>query len=373
MQDDIIKFIRRRDYQYIKELGQGACGKTVLLFDDLIEENFVCKKFTPYSEASRQQLFENFVRETKILHQVHHENVVRVFNYYLYPEVLTGYILMEYIDAEDLDDFLSATPELINELFLQAVNGFSYLESRGILHRDIRPQNLLVGAGGILKIIDFGFGKRIQQTDDFDKSVTLNWWCEPPTEFSNATYDFSTEVYFVGKLFERIIQENSLDQFKYMELLGRMCQRDRLKRVHSFAAIQQQVQSDQFLEIDFSEEEVDAYRYFADALQTQITKIESGAKYLDDISRLQTELEGAYRNFMLEEYVPDCSTVARCLVRGEYYRKQTGLPVWKVRNFLHILKSLSPEKKRIVMSNLHTRLDAIPRYDKPVLTDDVPF
>lgn len=373
MQDNLVKFIRRRDYRLVKELGQGACGRTVLLFDDLIDESFVCKKFTPFSESSRQQLFDNFVRETKILHQVHHENVVRVFNYYLYPDILTGYILMEYVEGADIDDFLALSPELINELFLQAASAFSYLESKGILHRDIRPQNLLVASYGQLKVIDFGFGKRVQQTDDFDKSVTLNWWCEPPTEFSSATYDFSTEVYFVGKLFERIIQENGLDQFKYMEILGKMCQRDPVKRVHSFTALLKQVQSDQFLEIDFSEEEIEAYRDFANSLQTQVTKIESGAKYLDDVSRLQAELEDVYRNFMLEEYVPDCATVTRCLIRGEYYRKQEGMPVWAVRNFLHILKALSPEKKRIVMSNLHTRLDAIPRYDKPTFSDDVPF
>jgi len=373
MQDSLIKFIRRRDFQLIKELGQGACGKTVLLFDDLIDESFVCKKFTPFSESSRQQLFDNFVRETKILHQVYHENIVRVFNYFLYPDLLTGYILMEYVAGADIDDFLVSSPELVNELFLQAVSGFNYLESKGILHRDIRPQNILVGNNGQLKIIDFGFGKRVQFPHDFDKSVTLNWWCEPPMEFGGAIYNFSTEVYFVGKLFERIIQENGLDQFKYREILGKMCQRDPNKRINSFSLVLKHVQNNQFFEIDFSEEEVDAYRAFADSIQDQITKIENGAKYIDDVARLQTEIESTYRNFMLEEYVPDCATVTRCLIKGQYYRKATGMPVWAVRDFLHLLKALSPEKKRIVMSNLHTRLDVIPRYDSTPFNEDVPF
>lgn len=372
MNEEIVKFIRRHDYQLVKELGQGACGKTVLLYDDQIDEQFVCKKFTPCYEERRQELFDNFVRETKILHRVYHENVVRIFNYYLYPEVLTGYILMEFIDGTDIEAFLGTSPELINEVFIQAISGFSYLEANGILHRDIRPLNLMVREDGSLKIIDFGFGKQVHEQEDFDKSISLNWWCEPPEEFSKKIYDFATEVYFVGKLFERIIQENWLDDFKYAAILGKMCQRIPNDRISSFSEVERHLQSNRFFEIGFSEDEISCYRVFADALEKQITKVENGAKYQDDIDKFQTGLDSAYRSFMLEEFVPDSSVVAQCIIRGSYYRRQKGLLVWKVRDFLQMLKGLSPEKKRIVTSNLHTRLDAIPRYDE-VMDGEIPF
>ena len=87
--------------------------------------------------------------------------MVRVFNYYLYPEHLTGYILMEHVNGVDIDDHLARNPEQTNDLFLQAVNGFAYLERAGILHRDIRPGNLMVREDGVLKIIDLGFGRRM--------------------------------------------------------------------------------------------------------------------------------------------------------------------------------------------------------------------
>jgi eukaryotic-like serine/threonine-protein kinase len=76
-QDDVISFLRKRDYKFVRELGQGACGRTVLLYDDQIDEHFVCKKYVPFSESQREILFSNFVRELKLLHQVHHANVVR--------------------------------------------------------------------------------------------------------------------------------------------------------------------------------------------------------------------------------------------------------------------------------------------------------
>jgi len=81
----IVTFLRKRDYRFVRELGQGACGKTVLLYDEQIDEHLVCKKYAPYSEDSRQELFSGFVREVKLLHKILHHNVVRVFNYYLYP------------------------------------------------------------------------------------------------------------------------------------------------------------------------------------------------------------------------------------------------------------------------------------------------
>jgi serine/threonine-protein kinase len=78
---DIVRFLRNRDYKLIKELGQGACGKTVLLVDDQIDQYFVCKKYSPYEESEREILFKNFVREIKLLHLLQHDNLVRVFNY----------------------------------------------------------------------------------------------------------------------------------------------------------------------------------------------------------------------------------------------------------------------------------------------------
>ena len=210
----MVTFLRRRDYRMVRELGQGACGKTALLYDQQIEEHFVCKKYVPYSENKRQDLFSRFVSEIKLLHKVHHPNVVRVFNYYLYPEQFSGYILMEYVDGLDINDYLAGNPEHINDIFLQAIAGFGYLEGADILHRDIRPGNLMMSGDGVLKIVDLGFGKKIDRSADFDKSITLNWWCEPPLEFQTARYDFKTEVYFVGKLFQRIIQENRDNVFQ---------------------------------------------------------------------------------------------------------------------------------------------------------------
>ncbi|WP_081426570.1 protein kinase domain-containing protein [Sorangium cellulosum] len=369
---DIVKFLRRRDYKLVRELGQGACGKTVLLHDDQIGENFVCKKYVPYSEAQRQPLFAKFVQEIKLLHQLHHNNVVRVFNYYLYPEHFTGYILMEFIDGSDIDDYVKRFPEQTNELFVQAIDGFAYLERSGILHRDIRPGNVMVRANGTLKIIDMGFGKRVEDSDDFEKSISLNWWCQTPDEFDEKRYDFGTEVYFVGKMFERIIQENNINHFKHMDVLREMCNRSPFSRLRRFSEVETRTKNSQFFEIEFEDEELSAYRNFADSLCRTIIKIESGTKYATDLERIRTQLNDAYRSFMLEANVPDASVVIRCFLDGTYYFKSSGMPVHAVSNFLRLLKSTSDEKARIILANLHTKLDSRPRYSEEE-QQEVPF
>lgn len=371
--NQLVKFLRRRDYKLARELGQGACGQTVLLYDELIDEHLVCKKYVPYSEAHRQELFKNFVREIKLLHQVYHENIVRVFNYYLYPEQFLGFILMEFVDGSCIDDYLANFPELTNELFLQAIRGFSYLERAGILHRDIRPGNIMVRADGTLKIIDLGFGKRIDNSGDFDKSISLNWWCEPPSEFKDSKYDFSTEIYFVGKLFEEVIRINEISHFKYSSLLKSMCEKNPNVRVQNFSEIERRIQSDQFFEIEFSDDEMGTYRAFSQAVVKQFAKIDKSTTYDTDISRILVQLNDAYRSFMLEHYVPNAAVVLRCFVLGRYHYRPNGLPVWVVRDFLKLLKTSTEEKKRIILSNLHTKLDAIPRCEKNEDDDDIPF
>lgn len=374
MEKSIIEFIRKKDFIYVKELGQGACGRTVLLHDDIIEEQFVCKKYQPLYEEDRKLLFKNFVQEIKLLHLVYHLNVVRVFGYYIYPEQYTGYILMEFIDGYDIEEYLREHPEDINEIFLQAVDGFKYLESNNILHRDIRNQNILVKEDGTVKIIDFGFGKQVVYDTDFDKSISLNWWCVPPDEFSNRVYDFKTEIYFAGKLFEKIITENSIEHFKYLDTLNQMCQRNPSRRTQSFFDVNKVIQQNRFFEIEFEYDEKKNYRSFSDNLFQCITKIEHGSKYFDNIEKIQSQIEILYKKCMLEENVPDNTKLIGIFINGTYYyKKQIEFPVYIIKDIINLLRSCSMEKKNIILSNLHTKLDSVQRYEKTVIDDDIPF
>jgi eukaryotic-like serine/threonine-protein kinase len=374
-----IQFLRTRDYVLLEELGRGSCGSTVVLRDEFLQQDFVCKKYSPAEGLDRDELFKNFLREIKLLYELNHPNVVRVFSYHIYPEKITGFIVMERVFGEDIASYLTKNPERINEVFEQTIQGFCHLEINKVLHRDIRDSNLMVGDNGIVKIIDLGFGKRIQQSDDFDKSISLNWWCELPQEFSSSIYDYCTEVYFVGKLFEKIILEKNISTFKHSAILGQMCQKFPKSRMASFSDVEASIAGALFLEIEFTDDERDIYRSFADCVSQSLDSVERG-KHTQDIDHLRISLETAHRKVMLEEYVPDASLVLGAFLTGAYKYRRTGFPVSALRDYLHLLKRSSNERQRILLANLQTRLNSVQKYETKKagsgfddVDDDIPF
>lgn len=374
MENEIIKFIRQKDYKFIKEIGQGGFAKTVLLEDETIDSLFVCKKYAPYYAELQEDFFKNFIQEIKLLHLVSHVNIVRVFNYYLYPEKFTGYILMEYIEGNNIENFLHDRPEAINEIFIQVIEGFRYLESAEILHRDIRPQNILVNFNEKAKIIDFGFGKKAVFSKDFNKSISLNWWCETPNDFSENIYNHSTEIYFVGKLFEKAIVDNDIEVFGYKEILNQMIKFDKKDRIESFNDINRAILNQENVTIDFDKSEKETYRWFADDLVQIFSKIDSDCQYVMDIDRIIGKLENIYKKNLLEEYIQNYVELSSCFVSSAYrYKKNRKIYVSILKDFIDLLKKNPKEKQRIIINNLHNRIDAIERYSYVPPSDDIPF
>lgn len=374
-QDEIIKFTREKSYIFKKYLGRGGCGETVLLYDSIIDGDFVCKKYSPLDDTEESKYYDYFVQEIKVLHLVYHINVVRIFNYYMYPTKRTGYILMEYIKGNVLDGYLRKKPEMLNEVFEQTIEGFTHLQENNILHRDIRPQNIMVTDDGIVKIIDFGFGKKIDALKNFDKSISINWQYEPPKELADGIYNYQTELYFIGSLFKKIIEEINIEHFKYRDILREMLISNLGQRTKTFLEVKGKIANKKFIESDFSYEEKQAYRNFADAIHDIISKIKDSARYFADIEHIQLKLEEIYKNVMLEEYMPKPSSVTSCFINGTYYfNKHSQLEVSILKSFIDLLASSSKDKKGIILNNLHSRLDSIDRETVTISADDdIPF
>ncbi|MFX1736895.1 protein kinase family protein [Paraburkholderia sp. A1RI_3L] len=373
MDNQIVKFVRKKDFVLEKRLGQGATGNTVLLFDSTINERFACKKYAPANPAHADRFFDAFLKEIKLLHLMNHTNVVRVFNYYLFPERKTGYILMEYVDGEDIGFHLLINSDKINNIFSQVISGFSYLEENEILHRDIRESNILVNDKGVVKIIDFGFGKQAQQPKDYANSIFLNWWCPLPNELRQSIYDFRTEVYFVGKLFEKLIADHGIENFEHSQLLERMCAIDPEDRITSFSEVRGVLLQAGFGGVDFSWEEKHVYQEFASALSEIVSSIDKGAKYHADAATLLSRLEERYRSVMLEDRIPNPNMIAQCFINGAYrYLKRPTIRVETLKEFIDMFRRVSTEKQNIILANLHARLDSKDRYQVD-MDDDIPF
>lgn len=371
---EVVQFTRKRDFTVVRSLGQGGFGQTVLLFDDTIGLHLVCKKYCPQDERIRKDYYKNFLNEARLLYDILHPNVVRAFGHYFYPESLTGYILMEWVEGLDIEAAIRANPQNVGDIFRQTIDGFAYLESIGVLHRDIRPQNVLVRSDGVVKIIDLGFGKRVRDAVDFDKSITLNWWCEPPSEFDAERYDFQTEVYFVGRLFAGIWQDGSLGDFPHAAILGKMCRSDPSERYQSFSAVRSALLEVKEVSPEFDHKDLETYREFAGELGSLFTKMDHAVKYVQEPDIVVARLEQTYRECMLEEILHNALEIARCFVVGAYwYNRHAVIRVDTLRDFLSLMRRSGQEKRAVILANLHGRLNAIPRKSEPKEEEDIPF
>jgi serine/threonine-protein kinase len=373
---DSISFVRQKDFLFEKYLDEGAFGKTVLLLDPVMNEYFVCKKYEPQPNVDQVEYYENFKNEIRIMHKLFHKNIVRVFNYYLFPESITGYILMDYIDGMDIETYISEKPEEINTIFSQAIEGFSYLESNNILHRDIRPKNILITKDNVLKIIDFGFGKRIVTNDDFEKSISLNWLYEKPLDFESYIYDFRTEIYFVGKLFESLIIDYNISGFRYNELLKKMIVKSQDMRIESFSHIRDAIINDAYIFEDyFSYNEKEIFKGFMSQIVNIYIGIGTNSKYVDNMDQLTVELEEVLKTNILEDHVQNILDLSRLFIKGDYkYYPKNEVNIELLKSFIHLLKSCNLEKKNILRLAIINRLRTIKKNEvNDGFTMDIPF
>ena len=215
---EIIPFIKQKDYIMVNnDLGGGSFGKTVLLQDPFINELFVAKKYEPEYEEIREQFYKNFLDEIKIMYKLNHKNIVRIYNYYAYESSYSGYILMEYIDGEDIGsfihDFFEPLEDIsLEDIFIQLIDAFCYMETQNIIHRDIREGNILIDKQGVVKIIDFGIGKKFIKPEETGDSLVGEINRENsdtlPQEYYDGVYTNLTDMFYLAELFHRLIERS---------------------------------------------------------------------------------------------------------------------------------------------------------------------
>ena len=370
---DVITFNSKKAFTYIKPLGSGGTGDTHLFLDETTGIQFAIKKYVPKDSQFTDEDYRRFVDEIIILFNISHPNIVRIYNYYLFPEAKTGYLQMEYVDGVSIDKFEpDGWGKDWNAIFSEVISAFEYLEQHNILHRDIRPANILIDRNENVKIIDFGFGKKLSNTTKNQNSILLNW---PATEMpyevqSKQEYDEQTEIYFVGVLFKHILKDDSAD-FRFQHILEKMTKVNPSQRYTSFHEIASDVSVGVLGEINFTDDQKDSYRCLADALSSHITCFIAKYSPITDISVILSKLSELIRCSSLENYIQDNSRLINCFVTGGYkYKSHTDIRFQIVADFYELIISLPPSKQKIIFDNIYERLSAI---DVQPMDDELPF
>lgn len=186
---------------------------------------------------------------------------------------------MEYIDGENIGDFISDyfapfAETTLDDVFLQLIDAFCYIEAHGIIHRDIREGNILVDKSGTVKVIDFGIGKIASRVDggDADSLVAdINRAASDtlPQEYYDGIYTSLTDMFYLAELFGRLIDNaGSCDRtdFSYNDILNKMMEKKPENRFESFAAIREAIGKHDFLHMQISDEDREIYQEFTNLI-----------------------------------------------------------------------------------------------------------
>lgn len=374
-----IEFNQSKYFKFIRELGSGGTGVTNLFKDETTNTVFAIKKYRA-SEANlahEKDFYNRFVEEIIILFKLSHPNIVRVYNYYLYPNFLTGFLQMEYIEGTSIDSYVKNNSTDLDKLLRSAVNAFECLEDNNILHRDIRPENIMIDNNGELKLIDFGFGKILSSTNQ-ENSIRLNWpVSEMPYELTNGEdYTVQTEIYFLGYLFKKLVRENNIEDFKFTNILNKMCEFNINNRYESFKNVSADIASGVLLGTDFSLAEKSKYRYLANALFAAINHYTNDFSPITNADIVLANLAELVRTSSLEDEIQDNSALIDCFLTNDYsYSNNDIIRVGIVKNFYKLLIDSDSQKKKIILENLITRLNLI-RVVRPTFymdDDELPF
>ena len=208
-------------YDIIRELGRGGFGITYLALDNSRNRPVVLKEYFPVNaairagaatqvsvlSASKQNDFDEglrrFIREAKILSDFKHPNIVEVIA--LFEDQGTAYFVMEYIDGQSLQDLVeqrqrSFTETEIQQDLLPVLKGLQAVHDQGILHLDIKPDNILTSKYGQPLLIDFGGARYAtgQASQDHSSMVATAGFA-PPEQYSlKQEQSAATDIYAFG-------------------------------------------------------------------------------------------------------------------------------------------------------------------------------
>lgn len=194
-------------FDIVKVLGQGAAGAVFLARDLSSSGDFVALKVLTNSAAFDENTRQRFIEEFRACQKIQHENVVRSYEYIELDDGVA--FTMEFVEGYDLSKLIYKRKygwDEIDSILQQILEALGELHRNNIVHRDIKLENVLITSTGIVKLVDLGLIRKMDQ-DGLTRTGVLLGTAQymPPEYVNNGIYDQRSDLYAVGLLLYEVL------------------------------------------------------------------------------------------------------------------------------------------------------------------------
>ncbi|MEG0798959.1 MAG: Stk1 family PASTA domain-containing Ser/Thr kinase [Bacilli bacterium] len=194
-------------YQIIKTLGEGGMANVYLAYDTILNRN-VAVKVLRGDLAGDDKFVRRFQREALSASSLSHPNIVEMYD--VGEDDGQYYIVMEYVDGKTLKQLTKKRGKLtvgeVVDIMLQVTDGMAHAHDAYIIHRDIKPQNIMILENGMIKITDFGIATALNSTQlTQTNSIMGSVHYLPPEQASGKGSTIRSDIYSIGILMYELL------------------------------------------------------------------------------------------------------------------------------------------------------------------------
>jgi serine/threonine protein kinase len=195
-------------YRIVSMLGQGGMGAVYKAWDTRLNVHLAIKEMIPQpglEQETLDQLRQQFQQEAQILARLSHPYLVRVTDFF--EESGNAYLVMDFVEGESLSERIAREGALPEERVLewshQLLDALGYCHTQGIIHRDIKPQNVIIRSDGRAALVDFGLVKLWDPTDPHTRTAMRGMGTPeyaPPEQYDmqSGHTDPRSDIYGLG-------------------------------------------------------------------------------------------------------------------------------------------------------------------------------
>ncbi|ESO01821.1 hypothetical protein HELRODRAFT_131725, partial [Helobdella robusta] len=230
-------------YVNLGSIGEGSYGLVLKCRDRLSGKLVAIKKFIESEDDKSVKKIA--MREIHLLKQLRHENLVNLIEVFRRKKRL--YLVFEFVD-KTLLHYLEQSPrgldrDFIKRILYQVIRALEFCHIHNIIHRDVKPENVLITKWGIVKLCDFGFARIIAKPGEaYTEYVATRWYRAPELLVGDSRYGRAVDIWALGCLHAEMLTgqplfpgDSDLDQlFNILKCFGKLLHEDRLNNNSAF-------------------------------------------------------------------------------------------------------------------------------------------